>query len=561
MDKIKIAAILLTSCSFGDGFAQIDYFPDFQVVDQPIGLESSYALNAVKAAQVIPDDSGRMVAVRSFNRMYMINANQSIGVFHNIPGDSATGAGKYGLNSFVFHPDFAVVGEEGYGKYYTLTGDTDVTVPVDFATGNTEVYHYSLAEWTMDDIASNTFSGSGRELIRFGGRFDFHTPSDIEFGPDGLLYLSTGEDTITSHSQNTESVFGKILRIDPFGTDSANGNYGIPSDNPFGNEVYAYGLRNPYRISFDPATGSLFTGEVGSESIEEINIIESGANFGWPAKEGVFVSGSPLTPDDPDPATGQTLAQTQGLTDPVFQFDHTDGLSVIGGFVYGGSQFPWLVGKYVFGSWPDGDLYFGDPATGDVQLFLAKGAVKAFSGGAAVAIEEDLDGEILLWGTKKATRIVATSVTLQCDADSDGDCEHNDLDALYDSFGVGDQFDYNGDGLVDGSDIAGWLADASQPSNLTNQSGKTYTMGDINLDGAIDSTDLGLLLNSFGASGEAYWIDGNLNGDSVVDSSDLGLVLNNFGFTSATAVPEPGTLGIAVLFFFSTVVRLRKPTK
>lgn len=139
---------------------------------------------------------------------------------------------------------------------------------------------------------------------------------------------------------------------------------------------------------------------------------------------------------------------------------------------------------------------------------------------------------------------------LGCDSDGDGDCEQDDIDAMYAAFGSAGQFDYDADGVVTESDIAGWLSDASVPLNAYNTGNQTFVMGDVDLDGDVDSTDLGALLNNFMSTTSLDWGQGNLNGDGAINSTDLGLALNRFGFTSVTAVvavPEP----TAHMFFFT----------
>src|SRR5581483_10550151 len=133
-----------------------------------------------------------------------------------------------------------------------------------------------------------------------------HNGGTIAFGPDGDLYLAIGDGgaandsgnghiVSTGNAQALSVIMGKMLRIDPNGNNSANGKYGIPADNPFVNtagaakEIFAYGLRNPYKFSFDPANGHLIEGDVGQNNVEEVNTITSGGDYGWPIKEGTFL--------------------------------------------------------------------------------------------------------------------------------------------------------------------------------------------------------------------------------------------------------------------------------
>jgi hypothetical protein len=171
------------------------------------------------------------------------------------------------------------------------------------------------------------------------------------------------------NAQKLTIPLGKIHRIDVDGRNSANHQYGIPARNPFVGrhngvlgEIYAYGLRNPYRISFDTATGMLFAGDVGQNDLEEVDVIVAGGNYGWHFKEGRLCFDPRGT--DPGVATRKCPRNLpRGLIDPIAQYDtDTEGLAVIGGFVYHGARFPELRGHYVFGDW---SRVFNDPAGPD----------------------------------------------------------------------------------------------------------------------------------------------------------------------------------------------------
>jgi len=157
------------------------------------------------------------------------------------------------------------------------------------------------------------------------------------------------------------NVLGKILRIDPLGRNAANGRYGIPPDNPFvgkpgADEIFAYGFRNPFRMSFD-GDGRLIAGEVGQNAIEEVDVVTAGANYGWRVKEGTFLFDT-AGPTAPGFVVADSPGLPAGLTDPIAQYDHTDAAgqpaartAVIGGFVYRGHQLRQLRGQYVFGDY------------------------------------------------------------------------------------------------------------------------------------------------------------------------------------------------------------------
>ncbi len=214
--------------------------------------------------------------------------------------------------------------------------------------------------------------GSARELLRVDKPEFNHNGGSLQFGPDGMLYLSVGDggfgdDQGPGHvpggngqSLARRNVLGKILRIDPNGSNSANGKYGIPADNPFvgargADEIWAYGLRNPWRTSFDTVTGELWVGDTGQGAVEEVDVIQRGGNFGWRLKEGTFLfhPGSPSSPEDGFVTEGDA----PGLVEPVAEYDHTgpndttNGEAGIGGFVYRGTALPQLAGRYVFGDY------------------------------------------------------------------------------------------------------------------------------------------------------------------------------------------------------------------
>jgi glucose/arabinose dehydrogenase len=237
-----------------------------------------------------------------------------------------------------------------------------------------------------------------------------HNGGTVAFGPDGYLYLATGDggnanDRGMAHLEPTGNaqvitggnVLGKMLRFDPLDPSlttgspnpvSGNGQYRIPADNPFQQpgqvrEIWAYGLRNPYRFAFDRANGELILADVGQGNIEEIDRIVRGGNYGWAIKEGDF-----LFNRNP-PAGGSTLGERrpgfpEDLMDPIrgplgtLEYDHTDGISITGGFVYRGTAIPELIGKYVFGDLAirnapprvDGRLFYADLEDGTIHEFL-----------------------------------------------------------------------------------------------------------------------------------------------------------------------------------------------
>jgi glucose/arabinose dehydrogenase len=185
--------------------------------------------------------------------------------------------------------------------------------------------------------------------------FANHKGGQIAFGPDGFLYIGMGdggsEGDPLGNGQNCSSMLGKILRID-VNKQSQSRSYSVPIDNPFiGNalgyceEIFAYGFRNPWRFSFDNVTGKLWVGDVGQDRLEEIDLVEKGNNYGWNIMEGNFCY---------NPSNGCNIT---GLELPVYEYNHSLGNAIIGGYVYRGPSLSSLVGSYVYGDYGSGKIW------------------------------------------------------------------------------------------------------------------------------------------------------------------------------------------------------------
>ncbi|MBB3220999.1 PQQ-dependent sugar dehydrogenase [Pseudoduganella umbonata] len=325
-----------------------------------------------------------------------------------------------GLLGLAFHPDYA-----SNGRFYLFTSEP-VQGQADFSTlpaGTAPVNHSVVSEWRVANPGSANpvvDPASVRVLMRIDKPQGNHNGGALAFGPDRMLYISlgdggAGDDQGTGHAPegNAQSlapgnVLGKILRIDPLGSNAANGAYGIPADNPFVNrdgadEIFAYGLRNPFRMGFD-AEGTLWAGDVGQGAIEEVNHIVSGGNYGWRVKEGSFLF-------DANGTSGGFVYQASpgapaGLIDPVAEYDHADGAgqptlrrAVIGGYVYDGKAIPQLRGQYVFAD------YVGDDGTGKLLTLGVRNQVEQLLapprdplGIPVLGMAQDAAGEIYVLG-------------------------------------------------------------------------------------------------------------------------------------------------------------------
>jgi len=294
-------------------------------------------------------------------------------------GKAVQSAGRErGFQSFAFHPQFREPGSPGFGKFYTWSDVVD-TVPVaDFMPdGEAETHHTVLLEWTAVTPGATMYDGGPpRELMRVqqpfsnhnGGQIAFHPlarPGDAEFG---LLYVGnadggSGGDPM-SMAQNPASALGKILRIDPLGSNSANGEYGIPPDNPFVSggpagalgEIWALGVRNPQRFGWDPANGNMFVADIGQNIVEELSPVTAGANLGWNVWEGSFRYAGRTGVDTTDPRGDASM------TFPIAEFDHRDPLvagrsAVTGVVVYRASAIPQLRNRILFGDMASGEVF------------------------------------------------------------------------------------------------------------------------------------------------------------------------------------------------------------
>jgi hypothetical protein len=331
-----------------------------------------------------------------------------------------------GLLGLAFHPDFNDRDRPGYHTLYTLH-NVPVTTRADFPEPpfpDASVMpncQEVVAEWKVSrrnpDVVNHD---SYREILRFDRPQFNHNGGTVAFGPDGNLYASigdggaandvgTGHNPTTGNAQDLSTILGKVIRINPLdprltrkrdGAIGDNGQYRIPRDNPFFNrsgsvrEIYAYGLRNPFRMSFDRHSGHLVLADVGQNNIEEVDIITRGGNYGWHLKEGTFLfdpqTGNVFTDPHPDPRS----------INPVVEYDHDDfeangpaPVAIIGGFVYRGSRIPELKGKYICADFT-GVLFVADLEAGKLEKLVP--SVGIFIKG----IGQDASNELYVLGSK-----------------------------------------------------------------------------------------------------------------------------------------------------------------
>jgi len=284
---------------------------------------------------------------------------------------NAPGLGT-GLGSFAFHPDYLKNGliyithtEEFAGKKADYEFPDSIKVAMQWV----------VSEWKNNDIAGTIFKGKRRELIRINVPSGVHGTQDIGFvpvkdkkDPDyGMLFIGTGDGgtTISKHPELThhlKSLLGTIIRINPLGNNSQNGQYGIPADNPFihltvpgiRKEIYAYGFRNPHRMSWDMNHGRiLFSAEVGEGNFEEVNVVVKGGDYGWNTREGSYG----ISPADLKSVFRISEQEARKYIAPYLEYDHNDGNAISGGSVYEG-KLTALKDKYIFGDIVNGRIFY-----------------------------------------------------------------------------------------------------------------------------------------------------------------------------------------------------------
>ncbi len=328
-------------------------------------------MSAVKTEQgeriFIADLRGKLYEVVDTTANVYLDLKVEMANFIDNPGYGT------GLGSFDFHPEF-----DKNGLLYTTHTEPSRTSIADFAIHDSirTTLQWVVTEWKVDKPSAKKFSGKKREVLRADMVGGAHGFQELTFNPlakkggaeYGLLYLGTGDGSAALAGypflcDNPNKIWSSIIRIDPLGRNSSNGNYGIPEDNPFANdsnklgEIWSYGFRNAHRISWDESgSGKMFASNIGQHSLEEVNLVKKGANYGWPNREGTFLFDVnantelvyPLPEDD------------SGYTYPVIQFDHDEANAVSGGFAYAGNKIPLLKNKYIFGDIPRGTLFYSE---------------------------------------------------------------------------------------------------------------------------------------------------------------------------------------------------------
>ena len=259
-------------------------------------------------------------------------------IFLDLSTDVRREHNEEGLLGLAFHPRYRDNGE--FFVFYSTTPCGSV------------VSRFRVSK----DNPDRADRATEEKLLEFAKPYGNHNGGSLNFGPDGFLYISVGDgglgDDPHEHGQNLETLFGSILRIDVDRRDTDK-NYSIPKDNPFVSlggkargEIWAFGLRNPWRMGFDRLTGTLWAGDVGQDRSEEVNVIVSGGNYGWNLREGK---------QPRDPMAVRDSVRT--FIDPVFDYPRLEGKSITGGLVYRGTRLPELQGAYIYADFMSGNIW------------------------------------------------------------------------------------------------------------------------------------------------------------------------------------------------------------
>ncbi len=413
------------------GTLTICSFQPVTAMAAPVLKPFSQGFTAPTTLVELPDGSGRMLLADQVGTIHVVDKDGQVrgDLFLDVTSKLIKlnqGFDERGLLGLALHPKF-----NDNGKFYVY-----ITVPKNDSTPADWDHRNRISEFKADPKTAKADLASERVLLEFDHPFFNHDGGCIVFGPDGFLYIAVGDggradDTEKRYKpeigngQNTDIFLGKILRIDV--DEQAGGKpYAVPSDNPFVNggglpEIYAYGLRNPWRISFDRGgQRQLFAADIGQTLYEEVNIVQKGGNYGWFIRE-AFVDFNPKDARTPKETNTKVGFKGEPLLDPIITYKNSNryprdpeayGISITGGYVYRGKALPALQGKYVFADWCGNVAIRGGqmlvatpPADGTSPWKTEKLALEGFPTGKIkgniTAFGEDNSGELYVLVNEK----------------------------------------------------------------------------------------------------------------------------------------------------------------
>ena len=341
---------------------------------------SSEVTPLTRINKMYPSPDGRTFLHDLRGKLYEMHEDKSLTVYldlaEQLPNFIDNPGKGTGFGSWDFHPNF-----KENGLLYTTHNEAKGSAPADFPLPDSvdAIFQGVILEWKTSTPGAAAFSGTHREILRIDLAGAAHGLQELTFNPlaqpnsddYGMLYLGIGDASMAlkgypSLCNSPKNIWGAVIRIDPSGQNSANGKYGIPTDNPYAgsseglDEVWASGFRNPHRITWDETgSGMMLITNIGQHSLEELNLGIAGADYGWPEREGTFLFDVSANPELVYPLPAEEDAR---YTDPIIQYDHDEGSAISGGFVYMGTQVPELKGKYVFGDISLGSLFYAEIA-------------------------------------------------------------------------------------------------------------------------------------------------------------------------------------------------------
>jgi len=333
-----LAIVLSTTCACGQ--------------NAPTGA-SAYRIEEAFPALTFRRPTDLQSARDGTGRLFVVEQDGVIRVFNNGPDEKTStvfldlrnrvnkSGNEMGMLGLAFHPDFRTHPE--FFVDYTASREGRMI---------TRVSRFQAPAGAN----SAAIAASEAGVIEIDQPYSNHNGGQIAFGPDAMLYIALGDGGAAGdpngNAQNTGSLLGKLLRLDVSKTP-----YAIPADNPFApgsarsrGEIFAYGLRNPWRFSFDRTTGELWAGDVGQNTYEELDRVEKGGNYGWDCREGAH-------PYQPASEQCALCKSAHDLVDPVWEYGRSQGISITGGYVYRGRALPDLVGWYVYADYGSGRVW------------------------------------------------------------------------------------------------------------------------------------------------------------------------------------------------------------
>ncbi len=426
-----------------------------------------------------PGDADRLFFTERDGRIRVVlDGELQAAPFVDLSSIVDSGGPEGSLGGLAFHPDY-----QGNGLFYVAYTNLDSDSV--------------LAELTVTADPNLADFASLRILLTFAELGPTHNIGWIAFGPDGYLYVAKGDggnNTAGVFAQDIESLFGKILRLDPCNDDfpaDPDRNYAIPPTNPFvgvagRDEIWALGLRNPWRCSFDRGTGDLWISDVGQSSWEEISFQPAastgGDNYGWNCMQGSACHLTGCTCNDPT------------LTNPVYEYDHGTGCAVIGGYVYRGSAIPALQGLYLFADICAGKVWAYDINDGTAVQVLANASPFSFG--------EDLDGELYVLTTFNIRKIVFVDCNDNGVPDTQDIADLTSLDCNLDSVPDECQLDCNGNSIPDDCDITDGTSPDDNGNGIPDECEPPCPWDcDSGIDGTVGIVDFLTLFSQWGGPG------------------------------------------------------------